>query len=307
MIALGIDIGGTKIAGGIVDDNGSLLDVEYRATDASKGKDYVLEGIDELITKLRSRCKPDAIGIGSAGRIDVDSGSVYYATSNLPNWTGLNLKRHIEDRHGIPTIVDNDVNTAGIGEMWLGAGKDEQSTVCVTLGTGIAAAVFVDGKIVRGGRWSAGEIGHMILYPGGRPCNCGQRGCFEQYGSGTALYRSYNERRGEEAIASGRQFFELLAAGDIAARDTLDAFISDLAVAFISLANVYDPDLFIVGGGLIDTKEWWWERLERHIREQANPAVASMKLVPAAFKNQAGMLGAAKLGFEYVAELNASK
>jgi len=302
MIGLGIDIGGTKIAGGIVDDNGRLLDVEYRATDASKGKDYVLEGLNGLIAELRNRCQPDVIGIGSAGRIDVDSGSVYYATSNLPNWTGLNLKQHIEGRHGIPTVVDNDVNAAGIGEMWLGAGKNEKSAVCVTLGTGIAAAVFIDGKIVRGGRWSAGEIGHMILYPGGRPCNCGQRGCFEQYCSGTALYRSYNERCGQESIASGREFFELLAAGDGVARNVLDAFISDLAVAFISLANVYDPDLFIVGGGLIDTKAWWWEKLERYIREHANPAVANMMLVPAAFKNRAGLLGAAKLGFEYLAQ-----
>jgi glucokinase len=303
MIALGIDIGGTKIVGGIIDGTGNILVMDERATNASKGKDYILEGLSELITKLNEQHTADVIGIGSAGRINTDEGTVYYATPNLPNWAGLNLKQYIEDRHRIPTVVDNDVNVAGIGEKWLGAGKNFQSVVCLTLGTGIAAAVFVDGKIVRGNHWSTGEIGHMILYPKGKLCNCGQRGCFEQYCSGTSLYLTYNELQDKLVLSSGKEYFKLLESGDSIARSLLDTFIDDLAIAFVSLANIYDPEVFIVGGGLIYTREHWWEELERRIKLYANSAVSGLTLLPAAYKNQAGMLGAAKLGFDYLDSL----
>ncbi|MBP1993870.1 ROK family protein [Paenibacillus eucommiae] len=301
MLAIGIDIGGTKISGGIVNETGEIIFSKERSTDASRGRDYVLAGLDGLISELVAwQVKVDVIGIGSAGRINVQEGSVYFATPNLPNWTGLQLKQYIEAKHQIPAVIDNDVNTAGIGEKWLGAGKEYASVVCLTLGTGVAAAVFVDGKLIHGHHWSTGEIGHFILYPHGKPCNCGQRGCLEQYCSGTALFRSYNELRGEAAISSGKEFFQLLQAGDSVAEQVLDTFIDDLAVAMVSLANIYDPEAFIVGGGLIETKSLWWDEVLKRFERYANPAVSRTIIIPAAYKNQAGLLGAAKLGFDYL-------
>ncbi|CAH0119233.1 Glucokinase [Paenibacillus sp. CECT 9249] len=298
MLAIGIDIGGTKIVGGIVDEQGNMIRSVERATEAEKGKAYLLENLERLTEELLAETSADAIGIGSAGRIDVHEGTVYYATPNLPDWTGVRLKQHMVDRFGIPTAVDNDVNAAGIGEMWLGAGKRYSSVVCLTLGTGVAAAVFVNREIVRGHHWSAGEIGHMILYPKGKRCNCGQWGCMEQYCSGTALFKTYNEICGKHAVSSGKQFFALLQSGDGIARQVLDAFTDDLAIAMVSLCNIYDPEVFIIGGGLIETQSYWWDAMLEKIGRYANEAVRRPVVLPARFKNQAGLLGAAKLAFD---------
>lgn len=299
MLAIGIDIGGTKILGGIVDEQGHIMELKERPTEAAKGKEMLMNNLEHLIRELLQEKSVSTIGIGSAGRIDVDEGSVYFATPNLPNWTGVQLKSYMEERFHIPTFVDNDVNAAGIGEKWMGAGKDYSSAVCITLGTGVAAAVFMDGQIVHGHHWSAGEIGHMILYPHGKACNCGQYGCFEQYCSGTALYKSYNElSQGTNEIASGKQFFRLLEAGDHTAGLVMEKFVDDLAIGMVSLCNIYDPEAFIIGGGLIDTKEYWWHSLLEKIDRYANSAVNRPLVIPAVFRNQAGLLGAAKLGMD---------
>ncbi|WP_135557006.1 ROK family protein [Paenibacillus cymbidii] len=301
MLSIGIDLGGTKAIGGLVDAVGTIVRTEERETDIAKGKDHVLGVIADIAASLLNGSAASVIGIGSAGRVNCDNGTVYFATPNLPDWTGVNVKQFMESKFGLPSVVDNDVNVAGIGEMWLGAGRSYSSSVCLTLGTGLAAAVFVNGELIRGAHWSTGEIGHMILYPHGKPCNCGQCGCFEQYCSGTALCRSYNDRTGSDRLVSGKQFFDRLHAGDPVAAQVLDKFVGDLAIGLTSLCNVYDPEAFIIGGGLIETSGLWWDALRENIRRYANRAVNEPVLLKAAFQNRAGLLGAAKLGMDYLA------
>lgn len=301
MLAIGIDIGGTKILASVINEDGNILYTKEQKTSSYKGKDYIIERIIYAVEEILKQYKIDVIGIGSAGRVNYKKGKIYYATSNLPDWTGLELKKIIQSRTNILTVVDNDVNVAGIGEGWLGAGKGYSSFLCITLGTGIAAALFHEGKIVRGNRWSAGEIGHMILYPNGRKCNCGQRGCFEQYCSGTALFKIYNDMTNcDKKLTSGKEFFQLVKNKDINSLKVLKEFTNNLAIAIVSLCNIIDPEIFILGGGLIDTKEFWWDEMLAKIDEYSNPAVSHPLIKPATFRNKAGIIGAAKLGFDFI-------
>jgi glucokinase len=297
---IGIDIGGTKILGGVVDQEGTILATYEKPTSILLGTDAVLETVYQVISELISQFNVSAIGIGSAGRVNIETGEVYFSTPNLPNWTGLKMRELVYKKFNLPVTVDNDVNCAGIGEKWVGASKDFESSVLITLGTGVAAAVFVNGELIRGSHWSTGEIGHMILYPHGKECNCGQRGCLEQYCCGTALYKNYNEQSKTEPIKTGKEFFHLFNKGDSIAIAVLEKFVDDLAIAMVSLCNVYDPEAFIIGGGLIDTRHNWWEPLMKKINQYANVAVSHPLVRPAAFKNKAGILGAAKLGLDCI-------
>lgn len=300
MFAIGIDIGGTKILGAVVDLKGNILKTIEKPTSIFLGETEVLNSVYHVISELKSDYNVSVIGVGSAGRVNVDAGEIYFATSNLPNWTGLKIRELIEHKFELPVIIDNDVNVAGIGEKWIGSGENFHSFILATLGTGIAAAVYVNGELIRGTNWSAGEIGHMVLYPHGKECNCGQHGCLEQYCSGTALYKNYNEISQTSHIQSGKDLFKLVDQGDPNAIFVLKKFVDDLSIAFVSLSNLYDPEAFIIGGGLIDTKHYWWDLLLEKINGYSNIAVSNPLLLPAAFKNNAGVIGAAKLGLDYV-------
>ncbi len=285
---LGIDIGGSKILGGVVKEDGTLLKVKQVDTEAQKGKETILANLFKVIDDLIAGENVDGIGIGSAGRIDYEKGTVVYATDNLPGWTGTPVKGILEDKYGIEVAVDNDVNAAVLGEMWLGAGKGYRNILMMTIGTGVGGAVVADNKLVRGNSWSAGEIGHMTLYPYGKECNCGQKGCLEQYISGTALYKQYNELSENLKIKNARQVFELYRQKDKVAIKVINNFIMLLSISIISIKNILDPEIFIIGGGVIESKELWWNDLKASLSSNIN--VMSAKL-----GNKAAMFGAAKL------------
>jgi len=285
---IGIDIGGTKILGGIVEEDGTLLKVKRVDTQAQKGKETILANLFRLIDDLIAEGSIDGIGVGSAGRIDHKRGVVVYATDNLPGWTGLALKDVLEDRYGVEVAVDNDVNAAVLGEMWLGAGRNYRNILMMTIGTGVGGAVVADGKLIRGSSWSAGEIGHMILYPEGKQCNCGQKGCLEQYISGTALYRRYNELSKDLKIGNARQVFELYRQKEEIAVKVVNEFIKVLAISIISIRNVLDPEVFIIGGGVVESKDLWWDDLKASLGSGIN-------IVSAELSNKATMFGAARL------------
>jgi len=285
---IGIDIGGTKILGGIVEEDGTLLKVKRVDTQAQKGKETILANLFRLIDDLIAEGSIDGIGVGSAGRIDHKRGVVVYATDNLPGWTGLALKDVLEDRYGVEVAVDNDVNAAVLGEMWLGAGRNYRNILMMTIGTGVGGAVVADGKLIRGSSWSAGEIGHMILYPEGKQCNCGRKGCLEQYISGTALYKQYNELSKNLKVNNARQVFELYKQRDEIAAKVIGDFVRWLSISIMSIKNILDPEVFIIGGGVIESKELWWDDWKALIGSNVN-------VVSAELGNKATMFGAAQL------------
>lgn len=294
MAVIGIDVGGTGLKGGIVDANGNLSQVTSVRTPVEEGRDGILQAIYALADRLKESAPEavQAIGIGSAGRIDPVKGHVVYATKNLPGWTGTPLAALVEERCGLKTFVDNDVNAAAMGEAWMGAAKGCGTFAFLALGTGVGGAIVHDGQLVHGVRGGGGEFGHMILHPGGHPCNCGQFGCLEQYVSGTALNRSAQRIHPDW---TSKILMEKCISGDAEAVRAVDAFAKDLAAGLVSIYHAADPAVIVLGGGLIDAKTAWWDRLQQ---ELAKMTPKDVRLAAAALGNRAGMIGAAKLAMD---------
>lgn len=291
-----IDVGGTKILGALIDEDGNVKKEMRVPSDFRLGGLHIMGKIFELIDDFMEMEKLDAVGIGIGGRIDVERGIINWGVKPVPHWFGLKVKEMVEERYHIPCAVENDVKAAGYGEQWKGAAKGVDSYVCITLGTGVGAAVCIDGKMLHGKHWSGGEIGHSILYPNGRACTCGFLGCVEQYLSGTALVNIYNDLA-DEKVNTGYEFFEHVRKKEELALEVLDRFVEDLSILINSLCNTYDPERFIIGGGLIDTKEYWWEKLMKIMNCSPITQVYVPEIVPALLGNRAGYYGSAYLAF----------
>lgn len=290
MNIIALDIGGTKISGATVTPAGEMIDIKQCPTEACRGAEYILNSAFSIVESLIEKTKDiKGIGIASAGRINVENGSVFYATPNLPGWAGLNLRNIFQSKYGVPVAVDNDVNAAAIGEGWLGAARGLDSYVCITLGTGVGGAFVVNNKVWRGSQWSGAELGHMLLKAGGRSCNCGLSGCAEQYVSGTAIYNRYNELSGEK-VKSAAYVFNLAAKGDSTAIQVIDEFKRDMIDMLLSLNNIFDPQGYVIGGGILGAKDYWWNDVVEGVNKYRYT-----NILPAKLGNYAGLAGAAKL------------
>lgn len=298
---IGVDLGGTTIKGGLLSLDGTVKSELVKRTPVEKGREGILRELFTLIEELLeiSVYHVGAIGIGSAGRIEPVAGTVLYATDNLPGWTGTPLKEILEGRFGLSVFVDNDVNAAAIGETWMGMGDTvlTSSIMFISLGTGIGGAIVYKGEIVHGAKGGAGEVGHILLVPGGHPCNCGQNGCLEQYGSGTALNRM---ARSIDPEWNSRILLQQCAKGEPRAVRALEGFAADLAAGIISISNMLDPHKFIIGGGLSDSHEVWWDYLRSKLDALSRNQTV---LEVARLGNRAGLIGAAKLAMDGIARM----
>lgn len=287
---IGIDLGGTSISGGVVDENGRVL-VEKKIK-TSNTKEEVLEDIVNLINILLEDNEINKVGIGSPGSIDTEEGKVLSIGGNVADWKGTSIKSYVEDRiENLNVRVDNDANVAGLAEMWIGAGREYNSAVMITLGTGLGGFVYWNNEIIRGARYRASELGHTILYPNGRQCVCGQKGCVERYVSGTGLSENYYELTGKKM--SGEEIFENIDK-DIDAAKSIDKFIDDLAHFLITIKNFLDPEIIIIGGGVINSSDYWWDEMIESYKSKIN-SYDNMTITRAEFSNQAGIIGAARL------------
>jgi glucokinase len=261
-LAIGVDIGGTKVAGGVVDDEGNIIDTERRLTpgfDVAQTESVITEVVDELA----ARHDVAAVGIGAAGWIGADRATVLFAPHLA--WRDEPLRAALSHRIGHPVLVENDGNAAAWAEYRFGAAQDEPAVVCVTMGTGIGGGLVIDGRVFRGAYGVACEYGHMTMVPDGRRCACGNRGCWEMYASGTALATDARELAAVAPIAAHRMM--QLAGGDLdaltgpvvteAAREGDPAAIEIctemgqwLGRGLANLAAVLDPSLFVIGGGV---------------------------------------------------------
>jgi glucokinase len=287
----GIDIGGTGIKGLVVREDGVILAEAMLSTDARLGRDAVLGNLRELVSDLRKNAASvEAVGIASAGRVNTVTGEVVYATGNLPGWQGLQLTDWAEREFGLPCVADNDANAALLGEAWLGGGRGKRDQIMLTLGTGVGGANMVGGRLVRGARWSGGEWGHSVLIPGGRPCNCGKQGCVEQYISGTALVQLAYEMTGS-VYTHGSQIMAEAGKGDEAAILVLERYTSRMAQVITNIAVGMDPELIIIGGGVIHDREIWWPMLSDKLQADG----LTGRIAAAELGNRAGCFGAAHL------------
>jgi len=295
MKVIALDIGGTKISGAVISSEGVINKPKALPTEAHKGADHILNTTYQIIDQLlEEEQSVEGIGIASAGRINVENGLVVFATPNLPRWTGLNLRDIYQGRYNLPVAVDNDVNAAAVGEGWLGAARALHSFVCITLGTGVGGAFVVGQKVWRGHNWSGAELGHFILKSGGRLCNCGLRGCTEQYISGTAIFNRYNEISNAN-LTSAAEVFNLAEKKDPNGVQVIEEFKKDLSDTILSLNNVFDPQGYVIGGGLLGARELWWDDVCSNVNQYK-----ATKILPAELENQAGLAGAARLVLDII-------
>lgn len=288
---LGVDIGGTKIRMGVVNEAGEVL-ADITIPTQLPLYSYLEKQILKVIEEF-----PDlsGIGIGTRGMVDAKTGVVTFETE-LEGWQGTPVKEQLEAATGIRVEINNDANCAALAEAKIGAAADFQKVVCLTIGTKLGGGFVFDGQVMNGTHGGAGEVGHLILYPNGIVCGCGRPGCSEQYVSGSALQRMIQEQNvidqatGELVIPP--KLFQLAATGQENAIEVRERFLADLAIVISTLQAVLDMDCVVIGGGVSDSADDWWDNL----LEKVEPLkLKPVELKRAVFGNEAGMLGAAML------------
>jgi glucokinase len=311
VLTIGIDVGGTKVAAGVVDEQGKVLARTRRATPPSARPDDVEDVIAECVSELRVGRDVEAVGIGAAGFIDADRARVL-VSPNLPSWRDEPLRDAVASRIGLPVVVENDANAAAWAEHRFGAGRGEPDLVVVTVGTGIGGGIVLDGKLYRGRFGIGAEFGHQQVEAGGRRCGCGQSGCWEQYCSGRALLREAREiadvRRAYGArlleLGGGRiegieapEVTQAAREGDPAAIECFEEIGCWLGQGLADLAAVLDPGAFVVGGGVADAGDLLLAPARRVFAQRLTGAAsrphAEIRL--AVLGNDAGLVGAADL------------
>ena len=310
MHAVGIDIGGTKIAGALVDENGKIAR-ELRVSSPIEDSNQMVEAIASVINELTADHQVVGIGVAAAGFLSVDR-EVMFHSPNIAAWRNEPLKSRIQEKTSYPVLLENDANAAGWAEFRFGAGQDVQSMIMLTIGTGVGGAVISDGRLLKGGFGVGGELGHVLAIPGGLNCGCGLKGCLEPYASGTALLsaardlaksgdprgKRLRELGSENAVLNGEHVYQAIMEDDEGALAIISELGEHLGVGIGSIfVPVLDPELAVIGGGVSAVGE----RLLEPIRAgyaKSMPARGyrpELKIVKAQFMNQAGLIGAADL------------
>ena len=309
-LAIGVDIGGTKVLGGVVDLTGKILRT-FRADTPREGGDALNQVIADVVAELQTTHKTESIGISAAGLVSSDRQTML-GTPNIKDWDGVNIAKALHKISGINSIVENDANSAAWAERVYGAGKGQENVIMITVGTGLGGAAIVDGKPLRGANGTGAEFGHMRVAPGGELCGCGIRGCFEQYASGTALMRQTKAAiakdpdsakdllaRGNGTITGllGNHITDAARAGDKLAIGVLENLGDWLGQGIATLAMLFDPAVVVIGGGVIDAGELLLEPARRAMMREM-PFVGKHpvpEIVAAKLGNDAGLVGAADL------------
>jgi glucokinase len=287
---LAFDIGGTAIKIGLINEQGQILESREIPTLAKEGGEALMSRLLRITGEYEDI---DRIGISTAGQVDHIKGRIIFASENLPGWTGMEIKRRIEEAYNIPTVVENDVNAAALGEAYYGAAADNKSFLCLAYGTGIGGAIVESGEIYRGAFGSAGEFGHIITHAGGNACNCGGKGCYETYAATSALVKRVSrELKMEEA--NGRIIFKLLEEGDEDIKRILHDWLHEIIIGLINFVHIFNPSMIVLGGGIM-AQPYIIEYIQENLPEYVMPNYKEVEIKAAKLGNNAGILGAAHL------------
>jgi glucokinase len=317
---VGLDVGGTTMKAGVVNDQGKPLDAVSLPTEAHRGQEFGLERMCETIreaVKAAGLSMRDiaAIGVATPGLMDIPAG-VILDPPNLHPWRNVPVRDHVARVFGKPTAFQNDANAAALGEHWAGAGQGVASLVFFTLGTGVGGGIVIDGKVLEGRHSHGGELGHMkIEMTQPRQCGCGRYGCLEAYASATAVVKRTHELLNEEPARSllhqkrqrhgelsARDVFDAAAAGDDLAGRIVEQTAFYLAVGAMNAMHTIDPDMVVFGGGMIAAGESFLQRIRQHVHELAFPVPAQHTQIRyAQLGTDAGFIGAAACARQLVA------
>lgn len=313
-LAIGIDIGGTKVAGGLVDVDGNITqrarrDTPHRSKSPSVVEDTIVEVVAELLQIVGSGTVA-AVGIGAAGFVAADRATVVFAPHL--SWRHEPLQEALQKRIAMPIFVDNDANAAVWAEWKFGAAQGETHLMMITLGTGIGGGILINGEVQRGRFGIAGEFGHMQIVPGGHRCECGNRGCWEQYASGNALVREarslfsasspiasdlFDRAEGIPGNLTGPLITQAAHDGDPTARELLAEIGNWLGLGIANLAAAFDPGVFVIGGGLSAAGDLLLDSARETFKRQLTGRGyrPEARIVAAELGNDAGLIGAADL------------
>lgn len=311
--AIGIDLGGTNIKGGVVTRGGTVIARESVKTEAQGGVEHVAGRIAKLVRDLLAKSKVDAkdaaVCVGCPGPLDTTLGLIHTAP-NLPGWENVALAKMLAKKLGMQVYLENDANVAAFGEAWMGAGRDARCLVMFTLGTGVGGGIVIGGRLWRGVNDTAGELGHMTIDYRGEKCSCGSLGCIEMYASATAV-----ARRMKEAVQAGRdtvlkndvlkgtvdaeQIHRAAVAGDALSREIIEETGRLLGYAVASVVNIFNPDYVVLHGGLVNAGDMLMKPLRGAVASRCFKASQkNLHIVPSTLAGDAGIIGAAGVCFQ---------
>lgn len=308
--SIGVDVGGTKVLGGVVNEHGTVLAHARRDTPRQGGL-ALTQAIADVALELMNDFEVESVGISAAGFVSSDRKTML-ATPNIAGWNGVNLDKELGALIGLPLVIENDANAAAWGEARFGAGINEHHLMMLTIGTGIGGGVVVNDQLYRGAFGIAAEFGHMRVVPDGHLCGCGARGCFEQYASGNALLRHAREAisaspeiarnllaLGDGTVAglTGKHITDAARQGDAVALAAFNTTAQWLGAGIASLSVLLDPACVVIGGGVIDAGEILLTPTRAAV-ERNMPFAGkhpSPRIIAAELGNEAGLVGAADL------------
>ncbi len=309
-LTIGIDVGGTKVLGGVVDENGIVLATARKDT-PRQGGSALTQTIAFIAKELMANHSISSVGVSAAGFVSSDRKTML-ATPNIADWNGVDLDQQLTTLIGLPVVIENDANAAAWGEAKFGAGRNYNHMVMLTLGTGIGGGIIINGELYRGAFGIAAEFGHLRVVPQGHLCGCGARGCFEQYASGNALLRHAREAisaspeiarnllsRGDGTIdgLTGKAITEAARGGDSVALAAFNTTAQWLGAGIASLSVLLDPQCVVIGGGVIDAGEILLSptrvALTRYMPFAGKHPLP--EIIAAELGNEAGLIGVADL------------
>ena len=314
MYRLGIDLGGTNIVAGVVDENFNIVATAKRKTNCPRPAEEIVNDMAEIsleaIAKAGIKVEDiESAGVGSPGSINPTDGVVVY--SNNLGFFNLPLSKLLKEKTGIDFYLDNDANAAAYGELIAGAGKGVNNFVMITLGTGVGGGAIIDGKMLTGSNYAGGELGHTVIDINGQMCSCGRQGCFEAYASATALIRQTKQAmvkypssvmwdivKGNIDAVNGLTAFDAMRKGDEAGKAVVDKYVYYLSVGIANMINIFQPEILCIGGGVSKEGDNIIVPLQKIVDGENYARLMEKKAVikAAELGNDAGIIGAGLLG-----------
>ncbi len=280
-----LDIGGTAIKYGLFNENGNCLKFDKTPTNAHLGGAAVISAAENILSGLGEF---DRIGVSTAGQVDPYQGKIIFATDNIPGYTGMEISKILSDKFNVPVAVENDVNSAALGEAHYGAAKEFDDFLCLTYGTGIGGCIIHNKEVYYGRNFSAGEFGHIITHAGGEKCTCGMNGCYERYASSSALCRMVEKRTGK--YLNGREIFNIIKKDDNV-RETVNIWMYEVATGLVCLIHIFNPSCIVLAGGIMNEKSVV-EYLNEAVNKRVMPSYCGVKLTGPVLGEKSGLYGA---------------